>query len=112
MLHLRIVTDLIRAGADADARTKALGETPLTVAACFGTDEVAGELLVHGADVNLPRLSDAARPLDLAVAFNQPVVACLLIERGAEVRVRIRVDAQCAFGRTCCWETAVSYNLL
>jgi ankyrin repeat protein len=72
-------------GADVEARTKLSGETPLTCAAHFGTEDIAQLLLEAGANPNSPRLADGVRPLDLAAAGLKPQVACLLLEHGAEV---------------------------
>ena len=83
---LKIVTALLRAGADLNARTKH-GGTPLhTAASAWDNPTVVRELLKAGADVNA-RNEDGATPLhSVASAAN----AVALLEAGADVNARTK----------------------
>ena len=82
---LKIVTALLRAGADLNARTKQ-GTTPLHTAVARDNPTVVRELLKAGADVNA-RNEDGATPLhSVASAAN----AVALLEAGADVNARTK----------------------
>ncbi|WP_146009501.1 ankyrin repeat domain-containing protein [Deinococcus planocerae] len=62
------------------------GFTPLGLAAFFGREEVAAELLARGADVNRASTNAmGARPLHSAVAGDHTALALRLIAAGADV---------------------------
>ncbi|BDP40387.1 hypothetical protein DAETH_03560 [Deinococcus aetherius] len=62
------------------------GFTPLGLAAFFGREEVAAELLARGADVNRASTNAmGARPLHSAVAGDHTALALRLLAAGAEV---------------------------
>ena len=81
-----IVTILIQAGADPDARTTggANPETPLHWAASSDDADVAEALINGGADPEAPGGS-IGTPLDNAVGYGGWHVARLLVQRGARV---------------------------
>ena len=80
--HAGVVTLLVAAGADVNARSDE-GFTPLAFGVRAGHGETAGALLDAGADVNLA-LPDGSSPLHLAVINARYDLALRLLERGAD----------------------------
>jgi hypothetical protein len=81
------VRELLRKGANVNAKHGDYDSTPLHVAALWGHAEVARLLLDHGADVN-SRSKDGWTPLHYAAAFGYADVARLLLERGADPSIK------------------------
>ena len=80
--HAAIVSPLVAAGADVDARSDG-GFTPLAFAVRAGHAAAAEALLKAGADVDLA-LPDGTSPLHLAVINAHYDVALQLLEHGAD----------------------------
>ncbi|MEW9905858.1 MAG: ankyrin repeat domain-containing protein [Candidatus Symbiodolus clandestinus] len=64
-----------------------LGETPLLIAAKFGSLELVELLLEKGADVNL-RNSNQETPLFIAAKFGKEKIVELLIKNGADITLK------------------------
>ena len=80
--HAEIVTPIVAADADIDARSDA-GFTPLVFAARAGHIRTVKALLDAGADINLSLL-DGTSPLVIAVINAHYELASFLLERGAD----------------------------
>lgn len=71
------------------------GWTPLHLAAHFGREQVARDLVARGADVHaVSKNAEANTPLHAAAAGAQPALVRLLVDKGADV------DARAAGGHT------------
>jgi uncharacterized protein len=92
-----LVADLIKGGADADARDR-VGCTPLMLCQ---TKTVASALLDHGADVNAVNVLDKGRssPMYAVLRDNLPLVQ-LLLRRGASSEA-VSEDSKCALDFAC-----------
>ncbi|GBF06984.1 ankyrin [Deinococcus aerius] len=79
LAHLNAQPDLVNA-------TSPDGFSPLGLAAFFGREEVAAELLARGADVNRPSTNAMqVQPLHSAAAGNHTALALRLLAAGADV---------------------------
>lgn len=91
-----VISVLLKAGAEVNARTPRDGRTPLMFAAKNNNPEVISVLLAAGADVNAKEGEgfkysggDGETPLIVAVEYNEnPEVISLLIRAGADVNAR------------------------
>jgi len=82
------VRELLRKGANANAKDGDSDLTPLHVAAAKGHADVARLLLEHGADVNAKESVHDATPLHVAAAMGHADVAKLLLEHRANVHAK------------------------
>ena len=84
--HLERAKALLADGADVNVRTTD-GQTPLSVAAFHGMDNVAALLIANGADIN--NQDDAGlTPLHCAVMKGRQPIVQMLLDAGAEVNAR------------------------
>jgi ankyrin repeat protein len=95
------VEDLLKAGADVEARDTS-GRTPLYLASEQGKLDVVELLLARGADINA--ITGGTTPLHRACNLPSDEIAKLLIKRGAGVNVRNKgglapLDVAACFGR-------------
>jgi ankyrin repeat protein len=79
-----IITELLKAGADANS-VNANGTTALMTAASAGSVEALRVLLDHGADVKAKESAHGQTPLMFAAALNREAAVRLLLARGAEI---------------------------
>lgn len=81
--HERIVTSLLKAGANPNAAESRYGDTPLILAAWKGHRKVLEELVLAGADVNA-RAKDGRTALQQAVQRQDETMANFLRMHGAK----------------------------
>jgi uncharacterized protein len=63
------------------------GSSPLTIAAIFGKNEVAGMLIDAGADINI-KSADGSTPLHSAAFFGRDEIVEMLLAANADLSVR------------------------
>jgi len=83
---VQAVRELLRSGADVDARDRH-GQTALMLAAHRGHEEIAVLLAEAGADLNVTAKYNLTA-LMLAIVAGHPAVARVLIRAGADLEVR------------------------
>jgi ankyrin repeat protein len=89
--HAEIVKMLLEAGADANAKTKYYGRTPIILAALNGHLDVVKILINSGADVNHIG-TDGVNALIFAVDGDNLQIAGALLDAGADVNRRVFND--------------------
>ena len=82
--NVALVTDLLRAGANATAANRA-GATPMYLASFLGNGAIMDALLKHGVDVNATFLRHGETALMFAARSGRPEAVKLLLEAGAQV---------------------------
>ncbi|MGH9324970.1 MAG: ankyrin repeat domain-containing protein [Vicinamibacteria bacterium] len=85
--NLAIAEDLIRAGANLEAKTRLGEHTPLHAASAAGRAEVVLALLAAGADVKAATTTGAT-PLHFAAASGSAPSVAVLLERGADANAK------------------------
>jgi uncharacterized protein len=85
-----IVEALLKAGAEADARSST-GSTPLMLAAASGNVETVSRLLDAGADLKIKETARGQNALMFAAAYNRVGAVELLARRGADVSATSKV---------------------
>jgi ankyrin repeat protein len=91
-----IIQDLVKAGADVNAKRKYHGESALIEAADQGHTEIVKALLAAGADVNAKTKVDELTPLINAARHGHTEIAKLLIAAGADVNAKDRIGRNAA----------------
>ena len=93
--HLKIVQELISAGASVRTKDTVLGRTALNLACRIGHLQVVQLLLENGSLLDEPDNYDHMTPLGLAASNGHEEVASELLQRGADIHVKSK-----EYGRT------------
>jgi Ankyrin repeats (3 copies) len=83
--EVKSVEELLRGGADVNARDETFGRTPLMEAAIAGQTKVTAKLIEKGADVKARDTFFGSTPLMFAAGAGSAGVVKVLLQKGAEV---------------------------
>jgi ankyrin repeat protein len=90
--HDKVITILLRHGADINALATEYGITPLHQSALTGHHQAAKVLLQSGANPNIANIGDGYTPLLVAAERGHILAVEVLISGGADVRAKAKME--------------------